>query len=293
MTTLSSLEHDLIVSYLAEEHVILNIIFSAESEAEQIRLETGKNGVAVSKSGVITINPPMPELSVHIGKTVAIVFYFRKLGLTFSAIVEKIAGGTTLKIPRDISRLAEAETKEKPITANLYFSLSGKKDISFPCEIIESFPLFKAEVWQSIKGRAVVNTAQMLKQCYGMAIVQLPTDIYVALEKTGRLLCKNGEVIPEKNMFDFDLCVIEKDLTGKGEKEILAGIKCLPYSLYMPLDREHCLCAACETETIERFLLNGFRFASGAQTVFTVERHIETEGKAFDTGENFFFAFFI
>jgi hypothetical protein len=258
MTKLSNLEHALIISYLVDEHVMLNIISAPDTTAAetsvtqetQVRLETGKNGVNVSKNGIITIKEAPKLLKERAGKIVTVVFYFKKLGMSFNSMVEKTTEGIALKIPEEISRLEEKESKEKAVTANLYFSFSGKKDISFSCESVDAFPLFKAEVWQSCKGRAVVNTAQALKQWYGMAIVQLPKEIYGAIEKTGQLLCKNGEVIPEKNMFDFDLCVVEKDLKKKSEQEILAGIKRLPYSLYMPLDREHCLCAAYGTETI-------------------------------------------
>jgi hypothetical protein len=288
METLSNLERELIVSYLAGEHVMLNVFCANGAEEEslikgQLRLETGKHGVSVSKDGVITLIES-PELALWAKNAcrVTVVFYFRKLGLSFDSALEKTSEGFCLSVPKEITRLKEKETEEKSVTASVYFSLSSKKDVRFACESTERFALFKAEVWQRMNGldsRAVINTARALGKYFNVPLARISKPLYDFIAKTGRLLFKKNGEVPSMPPFDFDLCITQSDLSEAANiEDLVEEIKKLPYSVYMPLDGEHCLCAAlaqADHETIENLLaaVSACAFASSRQA--QADEHIQ------------------
>jgi hypothetical protein len=278
METLSSLERTLIVSYLADENVMLNIFCSSPRHGGeefqkdvQLSVETGKSGVFVSKDGIVTLKEePTLETWAQKDARVTVVFYFRKLGLTFDSTIEKTLAGFKLAIPKEITRLKEKDAEEKDVTASVYFSLSGKKDVRFACESNKRFPLFKAEVWQhlnSFEARAVVNTARTLQQWFNVPAARLSKPLYEFIEKTGRLLYKKDGGVPQKKPFDFDLCVTQGDLSdAKNAKALAEEIENLPYAVYMPLDGEHCLCAALAYSNVEREAIENLLAAVSACT---------------------------
>ena len=278
MKTLSSLERSLIVSYLAEENVMLNIFCASgrpSSPAEelqrdsQLRVETGKNGVAVSKDGIVTFTgASVLEAWAQKAARVTVVFYFRKLGLSFDSAIERTSGGFKLTIPPEIARVKEKEAEEKDVTASLFFSLSGNKDVRFVCEANKRFPLFQAEVGRhldSFDARAVVNTAHALQQWFNVPTARLSKPLYEFAARTGLLLCKKDGGVPQKKPFDFDLCITQNDLAGAENPQALVDeIKTLPYAVYMPLDSAHCLCAALAAQHVEHSTIENLLAAVSA-----------------------------
>jgi hypothetical protein len=159
MAGTSNLERELIISYLAQQRVALDL-FCAEDGRQKARIETGA-GASVSKDGIITVDAAGPAAQPVIeewargGKKITAVFYFRKLGLKFNSAVQKKGNSFIFSIPQEISRVDEKAAKESPVTANVYFSLSEQKNVSFLCEPAAEFPLFAAKPTDAPREREI------------------------------------------------------------------------------------------------------------------------------------------
>ncbi|MDR1785467.1 MAG: hypothetical protein LBR23_03255 [Spirochaetaceae bacterium] len=192
---LSGLERELIGAYLADEPVVLFLSPLDEPE-QQERLETGRGGAEVSRSGVITIREPPESLLGWIGKPLGAVFYFRKLGLTFTSSVERAGEGAVIKIPQEISRLQERVIPENDVEGVVYYSLSGS-EVSIPCESSPAFPLFTAEIpWDREDGDGL-----------DLRLAERAASAYVDSEETS-LEPIQGRVLPLLLLFLSDRRIV-------------------------------------------------------------------------------------
>jgi hypothetical protein len=139
---LSIIERNIIIALLAEDHIVLNLLlYPKDAEPTIISIETGFDGVDVSMRGILSIKKPSQKLDFFTGKEIIVVFYFRKLGLSFIAPPRKAGGGIEIVIPAEITRLSKNAPKAgQPVSAQLYFEIPERTNADNLCINSTSFP---------------------------------------------------------------------------------------------------------------------------------------------------------
>ncbi|MDR3312552.1 MAG: hypothetical protein LBS64_05420 [Spirochaetaceae bacterium] len=239
---LSLIERDIIISLLTAEHIILHIVFTQKNqETATFRVETGVEGVRVSApEGIIKFTKTIPQLDLYEGKNAVVVFYFKKLGLTFTAPLQKFENTLEIVVPQTVMRLSEEEKNaERQVMARLFFAISGKADVSIPCVPNRRLPLFQVETWQYFSNKNADEGAKLLGVYLGAHICQIPITVFEGLYSSGRLLYKSQGKLPTKSPFPIDLCVLEHEWND-GTAEHIRMLRELPglnRTLYMPIGR--------------------------------------------------------
>ncbi|MDR3284976.1 MAG: hypothetical protein LBS97_07355 [Treponema sp.] len=234
---LNMIERNIIVTLLSSESVVLHVFFYQEkTDPVEFVIKTGFEGVKMSARGVIVITQPPLQMDAFVGREATLVFYFRTLGLSFTARLTKSASGLELAIPLEIRRLPENETETKnQMSVRLFFSISGQSDLGIPCIAEKDFPLFRFDTWRGIRADNAGAAGTCLHKLQGADVWQLPPEITRELQKSGKLLYLPGGRLPEKKPFAFDCCVLSRDWDGPDYAPLAHKLRELPYSLYMPL----------------------------------------------------------
>jgi hypothetical protein len=139
---LNFIERNIVIALLAEEHIVLNLLlYPKDAEPVIIPVETGFAGVEVSMQGILTIKQSCPKIDFFIDKEIIVVFYFRKLGLSFVAPLTKTAIGFEILIPDKITGLLEKAPKTGlPVRAQFDFAIPEKMNMNNLCITSESSP---------------------------------------------------------------------------------------------------------------------------------------------------------
>jgi hypothetical protein len=239
---LSPIERDIIINLLASEHVILHLVFARESqENTTFRVETGADGLIVTEEGIIRFMKTPPKLGKHEDKTATVIFYFKKLGLTFTSRLKKPNQFYEILIPNTIFRLPDEKTiAEQAISGRLFFSITGNADVSMPCTPQEGVPLFKYETWKYFTPENAEKGADLICTLVpGAKKSRLPLLLFHALDQSKRLLYKPGGELPRESPFPFDVCVLHHEWntgTPEGIKLLVAATK-LDQNFYMPIGK--------------------------------------------------------
>jgi hypothetical protein len=237
---LSPSERDSISNLLAAEHVILHLIFARKSqESTTFRVETGADGLIVTKEGTIRFMKAPPKLDKHEDETATVIFYFKKLGLTFTSRLEQPNQLYEIFIPKTIFRLPdENASQDHAVLGRLFFSITGNADVSVACVPQEEMPLFKYETWKYFTPENAEEGAGLICNFVpGTHKSHLPMLLFRALDQAKRLLYAPGGELPQESPFDFDVCVLHHEWntgTPEGIKLLVAASK-LDQSFYMPL----------------------------------------------------------
>ncbi|GMO60172.1 MAG: hypothetical protein Ta2A_06250 [Treponemataceae bacterium] len=245
---LSRLERDIIISYLIESHVILNVIYRNKTNTlENIRLETGFDGVVVENTGFIRIKKNISNIEQVLGRSIAIVFYFRKLGLTFHSKLTREDDAFCFDIPANIFRLNEKQGEiSKQVSADIYLNVTEGKKLALACIAKGKYQLFKCETWQNFGESNKALALTLLQQYSGITFKQIGRQLYDAVENTSRLLYLENGYLPKKNPFSIDTCILKHEWNEQVADiaEVINQMSTLTEKLYIPLDREQLLAGA-------------------------------------------------
>lgn len=160
---LSGIERELVLQYLMDGNVPVTLTpvneEKASADTEQIHSLASQifpvalkpEHIKVQKNGKIHLENPPQSVIGFAGKTVRVEFYFNRVGLYFSSIVDKDKKGLYILIPESLNRIKDVEEKtDYDFSAVLFFECNNKKDINRPCIPWQGEELFSRPVWKSI-----------------------------------------------------------------------------------------------------------------------------------------------
>lgn len=161
--TLSGIERELVLQYLMDGNVPVTLTpvneeksnkdnESVHSLASQIfPVALKPEHMKVQKNGKIHLENPPQSVVGFAGKTVRVEFYFNRVGLYFSSVVDKDKKGLYILVPESLDRIKDVEEKtDYDFSAVLFFECNNKKDINTICVPWEHEVLFSRPVWKSI-----------------------------------------------------------------------------------------------------------------------------------------------
>ena len=160
---LSGIERELVLQYLMDGNVPVTLTPVNEEKAsddEQIihplasqifPVALKPEHIKVQKNGKIHLENPPQSVMGFAGKTVRVEFYFNRVGLYFSSLVDKDKKGLYILVPETLNRIKDVEEKtDYDFSAILFFACNNKQDINTPCVPWEHEDLFSRPVWKSI-----------------------------------------------------------------------------------------------------------------------------------------------
>ena len=160
---LSGIERELVLQYLMDGNVPVTLtpqneekssgdsetIHSLASQIFPVALKP--EHIHVQKNGKIHLENPPQSVVGFAGKTVRVEFYFNRVGLYFSSLVDKDRKGLYILVPDTLNRIKDVEEKtDYEFSAVLFFECNNKKDINTVCIPWENEVLFSRPVWKSI-----------------------------------------------------------------------------------------------------------------------------------------------
>lgn len=160
--TLSGIERELVLQYLMDGNVPVTLtpinedknndsddIHAVASQIFPVALKP--EHIHVQKNGKIHLeNPPQSVIGFK-NKNVRVEFYFNRVGLYFSSIVDEDKKGLYILVPESLNRIKDVEEKtDYDFSAVLYFECKNKKDINTLCIPWEQEQLFSRPVWKAI-----------------------------------------------------------------------------------------------------------------------------------------------
>ena len=160
---LSGIERELVLQYLMDGNVPVTLTpideEKASSNSEIIHplasqifpVALKPEHIRVQKNGKIHLENPPQSVVGFAGKTVRAEFYFNRVGLYFSSLVDKDKKGLYIRVPETLNRIKDVEEKtDYDFSAVLFFECNNKKDINTACVPWEHEVLFSRPVWKSI-----------------------------------------------------------------------------------------------------------------------------------------------
>lgn len=158
---LSGIERDLVLQYLIDGNTPVTLtpvdtndkndsqIKSIPSQVFPVALK-GEN-IKVQKNGKIYLENPPQSVKGFENHTVKVEFYFNRIGLYFTSIVNKENDSLVIELPQTLNRIKdEEEEKNYDFSAILYFEYKEKKDINTKCIPWDQEEILTRPVWKSI-----------------------------------------------------------------------------------------------------------------------------------------------
>ncbi len=215
---LSGIERELVLQYLMDGNVPVTLtpineekssedsqgIHSLASQIFPVALKP--EHIKVQKNGKIHLENPPHSVMGFSGKTVRVEFYFNRVGLYFSSLVDKDKKGLYILVPETLNRIKDVEEKtDYDFSAVLFFECNNKKDINTPCIPWKNEELFTRPVWKSIplenqkKAKEYlenfVETAKAKKNA-GNGIQLIPVCNYLTFEPEQKIQSIENRVQP-------------------------------------------------------------------------------------------------
>ena len=160
---LSGIERELVLQYLMDGNVPVTLTPVNEEKASESNegihplasqifpVALKPEHIHVQKNGKIHLENPPQSVVGFAGKTVRVEFYFNRVGLYFSSIVDQDKKGLYILVPEVLNRIKDVEEKtDYDFSAVLYFEVNARKDINTQCIPWENEVLFSRPVWKSI-----------------------------------------------------------------------------------------------------------------------------------------------
>ena len=160
---LSGIERELVLQYLMDGNVPVTLTpineekSSSDNEvihplASQIfPVALKPEHIRVQKNGKIHLENPPHSVVGFAGKVVRVEFYFNRVGLFFTSLVDKDKKGLYILVPETLNRIKDIEEKsDYDFSAVLFFECNNKKDINTSCVPWENEILFSRPVWKTI-----------------------------------------------------------------------------------------------------------------------------------------------
>ena len=215
---LSGIERELVLQYLMDGNVPVTLtpvdeeksladketVHSLASQIFPVALKP--EHIKVQKNGKIHLENPPQSVVGFAGKTVRVEFYFNRVGLYFTSLVDKDKKGLYILVPESLNRIKDVEEKtDYDFSAVLYFECNNKKDINTVCVPWEQEVLFSRPVWKSIplenQKRAKEYLAQIVesakaKKNAGNGIQLIPVCNYITYEPEQKIQSIENRVMP-------------------------------------------------------------------------------------------------
>jgi len=215
---LSGIERELVLQYLMDGNVPVTLTPQNEESAlpdkEHVHPLTSQifpvalkpEHIHVQKNGKIHLENPPQSVVGFAGKTVRVEFYFNRVGLYFSSLVDKDKRGLYILVPEQLNRIKDVEEKaDYDFSAVLFFECNSKKDINTSCIPWEKETLFSRPVWKSIplenqkKAKALlevfVEKAKAVKNA-GNGIQLIPVCNYLTYQEEQKIKSMENRVLP-------------------------------------------------------------------------------------------------
>ncbi|MCR4899523.1 MAG: hypothetical protein K5907_01765 [Treponema sp.] len=219
---LSGIERALVLQYLMDGNVPVTLtpveevkstsnetIHSLSSQIFPIALKP--EHIHVQKNGKIHLENPPQSVVGFAGKTVRVEFYFNRVGLYFSSIVDKDRKGLYILVPETLNRIKDVEEKtDYDFSAVLFFECNSKKDINKTCVPWEKEVLFSRPVWKSIPLENQKKAKELLEQFVAKAKVEknagngiqlIPVCNYLTYEPEQKIQSIENRVMPHDILY--------------------------------------------------------------------------------------------
>ena len=215
---LSGIERELVLQYLMDGNVPVTLTpvneEKASSNSEGIHplasqifpVALKPEHIHVQKNGKIHLENPPHSVVGFAGKTVRVEFYFNRVGLYFSSLVDKDKKGLYILVPETLNRIKDIEEKtEYDFSAVLFFECNNKKDINTVCVPWEQEVLFSRPVWKSIPLENQKTAKEYLEKFVekakaeknaGNGIQLIPVCNYLTFEPEQKVQSIENRVLP-------------------------------------------------------------------------------------------------
>lgn len=215
---LSGIERELVLQYLMDGNVPVTL--TPENEENASKDNEGIHPLAsqifpvalkpehihVQKNGKIHLENPPQSVVGFAGKNVRVEFYFNRVGLFFTSLVDKDKKGLYILVPDVLNRIKDVEEKtDYDFSAVLFFECNNKKDINTSCVPWENEVLFSRPVWKSIPLEnqklakeyleKFVEKAKAEKNA-GNGIQLIPVCNYLTYEQEQKMQAIENRVLP-------------------------------------------------------------------------------------------------
>jgi hypothetical protein len=215
---LSGIERELVLQYLMDGNVPVTLTPVNEEKslpdketvhplASQIfPVALKPEHIHVQKNGKIHLENPPQSVVGFAGKTVRVEFYFNRVGLYFSSLVDKDKKGLYILVPESLNRIKDVEEKtDYDFSAVLFFECNNKKDINTSCIPWVHEDLFSRPAWKSIplenqkKAKEYLEKfveAAKAKKNAGNGIQLIPVCNYITYESEQKVQSIENRVQP-------------------------------------------------------------------------------------------------
>ena len=215
---LSGIERELVLQYLMDGNVPVTLTPVNEEKASEsaegihplasqiFPVALKPEHIKVQKNGKIHLENPPQSVVGFAGKTVRVEFYFNRVGLYFSSLVDKDKKGLYILVPESLNRIKDVEEKtDYDFSAVLYFEVNSKKDINTQCVPWENEVLFSRPVWKSIPLDNQKKAKEYLEQFVekakihknaGNGIQLIPVCNYLTFEGDKKVQAIENRVMP-------------------------------------------------------------------------------------------------
>lgn len=215
---LSGIERELVLQYLMDGNVPVTLTPVNEEKASESNegihplasqifpVALKPEHIKVQKNGKIHLENPPQSVVGFAGKTVRVEFYFNRVGLYFSSLVDKDKKGLYILVPESLNRIKDVEEKtDYDFSAILYFEVNSKKDINTQCVPWENEVLFSRPVWKSIPLDNQKKAKEYLEQFVEKAKIQknagngiqlIPVCNYLTFEGEKKVQAIENRVMP-------------------------------------------------------------------------------------------------
>lgn len=215
---LSGIERELVLQYLMDGNVPVTLTPVNEEKASESNegihplasqifpVALKPEHIKVQKNGKIHLENPPQSVVGFAGKTVRVEFYFNRVGLYFSSLVDSDKKGLYILVPESLNRIKDVEEKtDYDFSAILYFEVNSKKDINTQCIPWENEVLFSRPVWKSIPLENQKKAKEYLekfvesakeKKNAGNGIQLIPVCNYLTFEKEAKVQAIENRVLP-------------------------------------------------------------------------------------------------
>ena len=215
---LSGIERELVLQYLMDGNVPVTLTPVNEEKASDdaqiihplasqiFPVALKPEHIKVQKNGKIHLENPPHSVMGFAGKTVRVEFYFNRVGLSFSSIVDKDKKGLYILVPETLNRIKDVEEKtDYDFSAVLFFECNNKKDINTNCIPWEHEDLFTRPAWKSIPLENQKAAKEYLekfveaakaKKNAGNGIQLIPVCNYLTYETEQKMKAIENRVMP-------------------------------------------------------------------------------------------------
>lgn len=215
---LSGIERELVLQYLMDGNVPVTLTPVNEEKASDdgkiihpltsqiFPVALKPEHIKVQKNGKIHLENPPQSVIGFAGKTVRAEFYFNRVGLFFTSLVDKDKKGLYILVPDSLNRIKDVEEEtDYDFSAVLFFECNNKKDINKPCHPWEHETLFSRPVWKSIPLENQKKAKEYLEQFVesakakknaGNGIQLIPVCNYLTFETEQKIQAIENRVQP-------------------------------------------------------------------------------------------------